>query len=69
MGWGGPLKFWVPYNISATAGGSDFKFGAQLGLPSPIIKSHAEERMGRVDAWARGAPQNLGVPLQYLHNG
>jgi len=35
------------YNISATAGASDFKFGRQLGfVPSPVIKSHAEVRVG-----------------------
>jgi len=33
-------------NISATAVTNDFKFGAQLGLPCPIIKSHAEEKVG-----------------------
>jgi len=37
------------------------------GLPRLIIKSHAKKGW----AWplARGALQNLGVPLQYLHNG
>ena len=29
---GAPQNFGVPYNISATAGASDFKFGAQLGF-------------------------------------
>jgi len=28
-----------------------------LGLPRPVIKSHAEERVGL------GAPQNLGFPF------
>jgi len=102
-----------PFNITATAEASDFKFGTQLGfakahlkitprrksegvfrlgsspkfcgspviflqrlglatsnlahswgLPRPIIKSQ-----GWAWPWARGAPQNLGVALQYLHNG
>jgi len=35
-----------PFNISAVAEASDFKFGTQLGLPRPIINSHAEERVG-----------------------
>jgi len=30
-------------------------------LPRPIIKSHPEEKWGW--PWARGAPQNFGVPL------
>jgi len=34
------------FNISATAEASDFKFGMQLGLPMPIIKSHPEEKVG-----------------------
>jgi len=36
VGWprarGAPQGFGFPYNISATAGASDFKFGAQLGF-------------------------------------
>jgi len=55
-----------PFNISATAEARDFKFGTQLGFSKPIIKSHAEERVGV--ALSRGAPQYLGVSLQYLHN-
>jgi len=31
------------------------------GLPRPIIKFHAEEKWAW--PWARGAPQNFGVPL------
>jgi len=103
---GAPEIWGFPFNISATAEASDFKFGTQLvfakahhiitprgkrvgglglgelpkilgfpynimqrlglassnlarswGLPRPIIKSHADER---VWPWARGAPQNLG---------
>jgi len=50
LGWswarGASKNFGFPYNISATAGSSDFKFGALLGFARPIIKSHAEERVG-----------------------
>jgi len=35
-----------PFNISATAEASDFKFGVQLGLPRPIIVLHSEEKFG-----------------------
>ena len=35
-----------PFNISATAEASDFKFGMQLGFERPIIKSHLEEKVG-----------------------
>ena len=40
---------------------------SRWGLPRPIIKSHAEEKWAW--PWARGAPQNFGVPLQYFCNG
>jgi len=30
LGWGAPQNFVFPYNISATAGASNFKFGTQL---------------------------------------
>ena len=45
-----------PYNIFATVGASDFKFGKSLGLSKPIIKSHAQEWVSV--AWAREAPKN-----------
>jgi len=57
-----------PFNYSATVEASDFKFGSQLGFAkthhkiTPIGKKLARP-------WARGAPQNFVVPLQYLHNG
>jgi len=35
-----------PYNISAMAGASDFKFGTQLRFAKAREKSHAEERIG-----------------------
>jgi len=45
VGWpwarGTPQNFAFPYNVSAMAGASDFKFGLR-----PVIKSHAEERVG-----------------------
>jgi len=56
-----------PYNISAMAGASDFKFGKPQEVVKAHHKSHAEE--GWTWPYARGAPQNLGVSLQYLHNG
>jgi len=37
---------WYPYNISATAGASDFKFGMQLGYAKAREKSHVEEMIG-----------------------
>ena len=37
------------------------KLAKRWGLPKPIIKSHAEEKWAWT--WARGAPQNFGVPL------
>jgi len=37
------------------------------GLRRPIVKSHAKEMVSVAQGW--GAPQNLGVPLEYLHNG
>jgi len=35
-----------PFSISATAEAIDFKFGTELGLLRPIIKSYPEEKMG-----------------------
>jgi len=46
LGWGDPKNFGFPYNTYATAGASDFKFGAQLGFVKAHHKSHAEERVG-----------------------
>ena len=41
-------KIWgLPFNISATAGASEFKFGVQLRFAKAHhTKSHAEERVG-----------------------
>jgi len=49
-----------PFNISATAEASDFKFGTQLVVSRPIIKSHPEKKWGW--PWARKAPKNFGFP-------
>ena len=63
------LKFTVskskeifPFNISATAEASDFKFGTQLGFAMAIIKSQPEEKWAW--PWARAAPKNFG----FLYN-
>ena len=51
----------LPFNISATAKASDFKFSTQLGFAKAHHKLHPEEKVGW--PWARGAPQNFGVLL------
>jgi len=40
-----PEIWGFPFNISATAEDSDFKFGILLGFPRPIIKSYREEKI------------------------
>jgi len=56
------LQMAHPYNIFATAGARDFKFGTQLiGLPTPIIKQHPEEKWAW--PWAREAPKYLLFPF------
>jgi len=57
-----------PFNISATAEASDFKFGTRLGVAKAHHKITSIEKKWAWP-WARGAPQNFLVPLQYLHNG
>jgi len=54
---GTPPKFWVSYNISVTAEGSDFKFGTQL----TFAKNHNKiKRMSKGGvALNCGAPKNL----------
>ena len=48
-----------PFNISATADASDFKFGRQLGFEEA---DHKITPIGKV--WVSlGYPQNFGVPL------
>jgi len=67
---GAPKIFEFPCNIFATARTSDFKFGAQLGFAKAHHKITRRRKAGHVPGtWASGAPQNLGVPLQYLRNG
>jgi len=44
--WGSSLKLVVPFNILAIAKARDFNFGIQLGVRRPVIKSHAEEKVG-----------------------
>ena len=53
---GAPQNFGFPFNISATAEASDFKFGIQLGFAMFIINSHPEKKWAW--PWARGAPLN-----------
>jgi len=42
-----PQNFGVPYNISATAGASNFKFGAQLGFARADHKITRRRKGGR----------------------
>ena len=44
----------LPFNISATAENSDFKFGTQLGFAKAHQKSHPEEKVGV--PWDREIP-------------
>ena len=47
-----------PYNISATDGTSDFKFGVHQGFAKAHHKIHSEENVEW--SWAKAAPQNFG---------
>jgi len=58
---GVPQNFGSPFNISATAKASDFKFGTQLGFAKAHHKITPREKW--VWPWARGAPEIFGVPL------
>ena len=49
------------FYISVIDKASDFKFGKQLGFAKFHHRIPPEEKW--VWPWARGAPQNLGVPL------
>jgi len=51
-------------SISVTDEASDFKFGRQLGLTRPIIRSNQKKKW--VWPWARGAFQKFGFPLIFL---
>jgi len=41
-----PKILGFPFNISATAEASDFKFGRLIGFAKAIIKLHLEEKVG-----------------------
>ena len=51
-----------PFNISATAEASDFKFGTQPGFAKAHHKITPRWKKW-VWPWARGNPQNLGFPF------
>jgi len=51
-----PEIWGFPFNISATAEATDFKFGTQLGFAK--THSHPEENV--VWPWARGTPKYFG---------
>jgi len=56
-----PEIWGFPFNISATAEASDFKFGTQLGFAKAYHKITPREKSG-VALGYRGALQNFGVP-------
>jgi len=64
---GAPQNFGFPYNISATAGASDFKFSAQLGFAKAHYKITHRRKSGRGPEL--GNSQKCGDSLKYLHNG
>jgi len=47
LGWGSCPKFWAPFNISATAEASEFKFGMQLGFAKAHHKITPKGKSGR----------------------
>jgi len=49
------------HHISVTGIASDFKCGMQLGFANAHHQIQPEENW--LLPWARGAPQDLGVPL------
>jgi len=51
-----------PYNISATARASDFKFGAQLGFAKDHHKI-TRRRKGRHGPWLGELPKMCGFPF------
>jgi len=50
-----------PFNISATAEASDFKFGTQLGFAKGHHKITPSGKVGWT--WARGASHIFWIPL------
>ena len=64
---GAPKNLGFPFNISATAEASDFKFGAQLGF----AKAHAHHKITRRRKDGRGPgleelPKIWGFPLIFM---
>ena len=58
---GAPQNFGLPYNISATAGTRDFKFGMPLGFAKAHHKIPLEENW--VWPWAGELPEIRGFPF------
>jgi len=71
VGWpwakGAPQFLRFSYNISATAGANNFKFGMQLGFAKADNKITHIRKGGHGPGL--GEFPKFGVPLQYLHNG
>ena len=63
-----PKILGFPYNISAMAAASYFKFGAPLGFAKTHHKITRRRKSGRGPGLGE-LPKILGVFLQYLHNG
>ena len=62
---GAPQNFGFPFNISATAEASDFKFGKQLGFAKGHHKITPRGKSGR-DPGLGKLPKILGSPLIFL---
>ena len=62
-----PEYLWFPFNISATAGASDFKFGAKLVFAKARHKITRRIKGG--SGPGLGKLPKMWVPLQYLQNG
>jgi len=60
---GTPQNFWVFYNISATAGASDFKIGIRLGFAN--AQNHTQRKSGRGFGLDK-LPNTWGSPLIFL---
>ena len=62
---GAPPKFCVPYNISATDGASDFKFGSRLGFAKDHHKITFSGKSGH-GLRLEKLPNMWGSPLIFL---
>jgi len=62
-----PKIWWTPFDISATAGASDFKFCRQLGFAKAHHKITPGGKVGM--AMGYGCSPKFGVSLQYFCNG